>query len=918
MATKLDANVTTRLIDLIGTQTNGNNTNSTSYLAITASDYTASGDGDGTSFETNFDFFVGDGASATPTTLEHDIDTDGFRGNIVTRFFVTGNTTVGNNSNVSTNSFFEIDLKGCDIGIVNNDTFSSQRNVVRGFGTVKLDDVNIAFCARSGTAGSIFGSNRVNNNLVVYDWKDVTFTTPNTRPDNFASIQTQGILTTSSLNNVAYAGNIAVEFPLGLAQYNTTWGSASVDQEVNIDSTDLSNFVGADIFYSLRMGRPQGNNNSHAADFTRWTVMANNDFSNCVADVVTEDPESVSGMVVRGNGGGGDYGQGNYTSILVNGTYPAGGLPIIFINRSLAENQQDIWVGNTVQFTADVADADTDVLYTWTTPDDTSVFEWTLSDTRLDTEANTPVYPAFTDGGVKPTGGFFLRENRFIMQNTQQNRYTSGNDAATIDITNYSVFRGPYKYLINEGYSVTLALSDIANLRLDDNGDPEFSNTTAFSTEIDNRLTTAQQDTKPLLSADVTTTSEMYATIKVLFQNSQTAWPETTNTAGLTADLTGFSIIVDATNDSSISGTDITLKIPAGGISGATPDTPGDDYVHTTTFIVDAITGDLVTTNAALIATGNTNIVGIPEGVSYALYDAIGDVTPNSNFGSAAQSVPTSTTLAAGTRFIVAGGGEFRTFGRAITVPDSGAVSVTLSDEMVAETNYTADYQDGILVTDFAHLITNRTGTDDTSYIQLATGGFGVNTSTSGAKYIADEVMSDILFFNSVMGNFSSIADAEGTLVTRPITFNSTGRYQISLDDGFAMVVLTPQADAGSQDYFAVNPLGQYDETEANRENVLLDSTVSATIVGEIDPQDFLLGAARIADADINLAILTINASVSGIVAASEEVVTEAVTATETTVTDAITTSTSDIRGTNTSSDLTAIQRKVGGLYGLV
>ena len=916
MAAKLDANVTTRLIDLIGTQTSGVDTNSTHYKAITNDDYVASTNGNATLFGTNFDFFVGDGASATPTTFEHNIDTDGFRGSLATRFFVTGNTTVTNTNNVPANSFFSIDLKGFDLNIVNNSTFSSQRNYIRGFGTFKLDDVNIAFCARDGNNVSVFGSNRVNNNLVVYDWKDVTFTTPATRSGNSANIQIQGIQTTSSFNNVAFAGNIGVEFPMGLPQYNTIWGSALVDQTqtVNNGGSDANGF---DIFYSVRLGRPQENNNSHAANFTRWTVLANNNFSDCAATIDAVNSE-IGGLVVRGDSNGNDYGAGQYTTIFANGTYPAGGLPIIFVARSSAANQEDIWVGNTIQYTADIADSDTDILYTWTTPADTSVFEWTLSDTRLDTEANTPVYPAFVNGGAKPSGGFFLRDRRYIMGTVNNRTYVNDQVANVLTLSGYSFVRAPYKYLINEGYSVTLSDSDVSNLRLDADGNPEYSNTVATTVEIDNRLTTTQQDTKPLLTADVTTTSEMYATIKVLFQNSQTVWPETTNTEGLTADLTGFSIIVDAANDSSISGTDITLKIPAGGISGATPDTPGDDYVHTTTFIVDAITGDLVTTNAALIATGNTNIVGIPEGVSYALYDAIGDVTPNSNFGSAAQSVPTSTTLAAGTRFIVAGGGEFRTFGRAITVPDSGAVSVTLSDEMVAETNYTADYQDGILVTDFAHLITNRTGTDDTSYIQLATGGFGVNTSTSGAKYMADEVMSDILFFNSVMGNFLSISDAEGTLVTRPITFNSTGRYQISLDDGFAMVVLTPQADAGSQDYFAVNPLGQYDETEANRENVLLDSTVAATIVGETDPQDFLLGAARIADADINLAILTINASVGGLIATSEEVVTDAVTATETTVTEAITTSTSDIRGTNASSDLTAIQRKVGGLYGLV
>ena len=932
MAAKLDLNVTTRLIDLIGTQTSGINTNSTSYLAIINADgYTASGNGASQSFGTNFDFFVGDGASATPTTLEHDIDTDGFRGNIATRFFVTGNSSVGNNSNVSTNSFFEIDLKGCDIAIVNNDTFSGQRNVVRGFGTVKLDDVNIAFCARSGTAGSIFGSNRVNNNLVVYDWKDVTFTTPNTRADNFANIQTQGILTTSTLNNVAYAGNIAVEFPLGLAQYNTTWGSASVDQEVNINSTDLSNFMGADIFYSLRMGRPQANNNSHAANFTRWTVMANNDFSNCVSDVVIVDPESVSGMVVRGQSGGGDYGQGNYTSILVNGTYPAGGLPLIFVNSSAAENQQDIWVGNTVQFTADVADADTDILYTWTTPEDTSVFEWTLSDIRLDTEANTPVYPAFTDGGVKPSGGFFLRENRFIMQNADQNRYTSGNDAATIDITSYSVFRGPYKYLINEGYSVTLALSDIANLRLDDNGDPEFSNTTSFSTEIDNRLTTTQQDTKPLLTADVTTTSEMYATLKVLFQSSQTVWPETTNTTGVTVDLTGFTITADPASDSSISGTDVTLKIPLAGLSGTTPDTPGDDYVHTTTFIFDSISGTPpVTTNDALIATGNTNIVGIPTGVSYAIYDAKGDTAPSTQFdaGGLAATAPTSTALTINTTyFLVAGGGEFQTYGQAIIVPENGVIAVNLTDVMTADPNYTADYQDGISADTFDHAIANRTGTDDSNLIQLSTEGFGVNTSSSSAKYMADEVLSDVKYLNFVAQNYDALDDDNSDLETRPIVFNSTGRYRIELIGGFAAVVLTPLVTAGSEDYFAVNPLGQYDETEANRENILLDMTVTAVLNGT--DTDFVLGAARIADADINLAILTINASVGGLISTSETVVTDAVaansttitdavTATETTVTDAITTSTSDIRGTNASSDLTAIQRKVGGLYGLV
>ena len=913
------ANGENTLLSLIVAQVSDVTRNSTVFNALTETTYSPDTNDTGT-FTTNFDIGIANGTSVTNRpSLTHDIDTDGFRGQIVARGFVCGDTT-SSSSSVKNSSFFNVDLKGCDMALSNTFGFVSAAAYIRGKGTVKLDDVNIAFTATEGANPSGFGTNRfVNNQEVVYDWKDVTFTTPATRSDNQATLQIQGILATSSFNNVKFDGAMSVEFGQGVPQYNTVWGTASVSNAATVNNGG-SSANGYGTFYSVRVGRPQGNSNTHAANRNRWTVMANNDFSG-IAVGQDDDADTLSGIVARGRNAGGDFLAGRlYKLIIVNGIYPAGGIPLIFSLGSLEADQEQFWTGNTVQYIHSIADADTDLLYNVAGPANSQIISWTLDDTRVDLADNTPVYPDFVQNSIKPAGGFFLRGQSIsmpVLGNNQVN-YVDGQDLVDLTMADYSVMISGYKYLINEGYAFTFSDDDVSNLGLDADGAPEYTNTNPLTVEVDNRLTTTLQDTKPLVSADITTTSDMYATIKVLFQNSQTAWVETANTEGLTVDLTGFSIIVDAANDSSISGTDITLKIPAGGISGATPDTPGDDYVHTTTFVVDAVTGDLVTTNAALVATGNTNIVGIPEGVSYALYDTITSNVPNTNFGSAAQSIPTSTTLAAGTRFIVAGGGAFRTFGRAITVPDSGVVTVTLSDEMVAETNYTEDYQDGISVADFTHEITNRTGTDDTSYIQLATEGFSVATSSSSAKYVADEVMSDILFLNFIMGNYEERADVNGTLVDRAITFNSTGRYQVQLDNGFAMVVFTPRVIAGPEDYFAVNPVGQYDETEDNRANILLDMTVDAVITGDTETTSFILAAARIADADINLAILTINASVGGLIATSEAVVTDAVTATETTVTDAITTSTSDIRGTNTSSDLTAIQRKVGGLYGLV
>ena len=890
MANKITTAGVTRLIDLIGTQTNSSDMNTGHYQAITTTTFDPATN-NGSNFSTGFDIFVGDGASADAAdlpVLAHDIDVDGFRASLSCRYW-TGGTTTGNNvANAPSSSHFGYDFKGVDVTIANDRTFSGFAGFIRGFGTVKLNDVNIAFVPRTGSTGNAFGSSRVLNHLVVYDWTDVTFTTPGTRAGNVANIQMQGIQTTSTLNRVAFDGNIAVEFPQGLPQYNTVWGSADFDNGAQTSS----GITGLDTAYSFRLGRPQNNNNTHSAGETRWTVLANNDMSNVVAEVTDDD---VKGLVARGATGGADFGAGLYTSIFVNSTFPDGGVPLIFSLGSLNADQDDVWVGNTVKFDTSIADSDTDLLFDFTAqPADTQIYQWTLADTRVDPDSSNPVYTTFTDGEVQPTDGFFLRNQQFVMQVGNTVRFVADQIMDDVDMSAYTVTILPYKYLVNDGYALTLSDSDIANLGLDDNAAPEFTNTTALTVEVDNRLTTTQQDTKPLLTADVTTTSEMYATVKLLFQTSATVWPETANTTGVTVDLSGFDLQT-TTGDSSISGTTISLKIPLAGISGAIPDTPGDDYEHTTTFVVDSIIGTPpVVTNNALIATGNTNIVGIPTGVAYAIYDAKGDKTPNSTFGTAAQTTPTSTALTVGTTyFIVAAGGEFITYGQSFTVPDTGVITLQLDTLMETDFNYIADYQDGVSESDFSHILTFRADSGDTDYLQLQTTGFITSRSTSQTKYIQDAVRTDVVYLNAVMASYDSLDDSESLLTDDILTALNTERYQITTVGDYSTIVLHP--DNETQDYFVANPAGQYADVDGARANVLLNQTVVATIDGVVTTITF--NANRIAEGDLNLAISTIRTIVND---SGDDVV-------------------STLQGTRgANATLSRVISKVGGLYGLV
>ena len=56
-------------------------------MLLTAATYDPGALSNSKTFNDDFDFFVGDGTSASSRpSLEHDIDTDGFRGNIACRY----------------------------------------------------------------------------------------------------------------------------------------------------------------------------------------------------------------------------------------------------------------------------------------------------------------------------------------------------------------------------------------------------------------------------------------------------------------------------------------------------------------------------------------------------------------------------------------------------------------------------------------------------------------------------------------------------------------------------------------------------------------------------------------------------------------------------------------------------------------
>ena len=780
---------------------------------------------------------------------------------------------------------------------------------MRGFGTLKWDDVNVAFTPTTGIEESVFGSTRVLDNEVVYDWKDVTFTAPATRANNLGNIQFQGIQTTSSFDNVRYVGNISVEFPQGVPQYNTVFGSADTSQ--GVINAGVGNVQGYVSRYSLRLGRPQNNNNTHAANRNRWTILADNDFSNCVAQVNNDD-DIISGIIVRGNANGNDFGDGLYKTIVANGIYGDEGLPIMFLAGSNNVNQFQIWWGNTVQFTPSIAAADDDIEYRWSGPGGSAFLNWTLADTRVDTADNTPVYTTFSNGSTKAADGFFLREDSVPQPVEDGTSFISFDFPDVLnDITyaSYSVEVNPYQYFINEGYSFTMDADMVSHLEIGEDGNPAYSNTNALTVEIDNRLTDDLRDNRPAANTVSTTTSAFYAQLKRAFQAANQPWPETTNTTGVSVDFSAYNLITTGDTDSV---TDTTITVAIGSFLSASALTdPGDDFVPTSTFIVNSLNaGDGVVptyVSNALIVDGNFAVTNLPGDVTYSIYAAKGDKVPLIP-GALSRDQPESFDLTAGdTVFLIAGGEGFKTFGGSFVVPATGAEVIDLTSLMEVDPNWISAYSAGVDPAQFEFEMEFRTGTDDTNLVTISTGGFAATAGPDSAKFVSDNIRTSLAYYNLIAANYDALDDDDDVLVSEPIELQTTGRYLINSIGGYASVVFSPIADRGNQLFYAANLPGQYTEAVSNRENIFLDITITATLPGNTE-QDFTFQARRIADDEINLAVITMSQNVQQIVDAQTVDL-------QGTNTDASLTS---LQGNNDDATLTAIQRKVGGLYGLV